>query len=98
MALRLIDDDGLREKGIRYSAAHRARLIKEGKFPKPVSRVGKSNAWVEAEIDEFIAGLIADRDRVQKEISERNQRAAAVSVAKRKATRATPSSIGIEAA
>ena len=59
---RLIDEGGLREKGVTYSRMHRHRLIKAGRFPRPVKGAGKSNAWIEAEIDAYIAGLIAERD------------------------------------
>jgi predicted DNA-binding transcriptional regulator AlpA len=59
---RLIDEDELRKKGIKYSRSQRARLTREGKFPKPVRGAAKANAWVEAEIDAYIAALIRERD------------------------------------
>jgi prophage regulatory protein len=36
--------------------------IREGKFPRPVDLGPKSVAWVESEIDEWIAEHIARRD------------------------------------
>ena len=37
-------------------------LIRKGEFPQPVKR-GRSSLWVESEIDAWIAGLKAERDR-----------------------------------
>jgi prophage regulatory protein len=58
---RLIGEDELRTKGIKYSRSQRARLMRAGKFPKPVKGVAKANAWVESEIDALIAARIAER-------------------------------------
>ncbi|MEJ6011417.1 helix-turn-helix transcriptional regulator [Novosphingobium aquae] len=45
-----------------YSPAHIARLEADGRFPKRVvlgpSRVG----WLESEIDDWIASMVAKRD------------------------------------
>jgi prophage regulatory protein len=60
---RLISEDELRKKGIKYSRSQRARLTRAGKFPKPVKGVAKANAWVESEIDALIAARIAGRDQ-----------------------------------
>lgn len=60
--MRLLDDAGLRAKGIKFSRAHRHRLIRAGKFPKPVKLGLGTNGWVEAEIDQWIADRIAERD------------------------------------
>lgn len=60
--MRLLDYDGLLEKGINYSRVHLWRLVVAERFPRPVKGAGKGNAWLESEIDEFIAGLVADRD------------------------------------
>lgn len=61
---RLLDDSGLKAKGISYSAPHRWRLIKAGRFPRPV-KIGNGgrNVWVESEIDAYIEGKIAERDQ-----------------------------------
>ena len=45
---RLIGEEELRKKGIKYSRSQRARLTRAGKFPKPVKGVAKANAWVES--------------------------------------------------
>jgi prophage regulatory protein len=56
-------EDLKRKKGIPYARAHIWRLEREGKFPKHL-RLGKGgrNAWVEDEIDAYVAKLIAERD------------------------------------
>ena len=58
---RLLDYQGLAAKGIKYSRAHIWRLIKAGKFPKPV-KIGDRNTWLESEIDDLIEKLLAKRD------------------------------------
>ncbi len=42
------------------------QLVKEGGFPKPVQLVkgGKSVAWIESEVQEWVESRIADRDEV----------------------------------
>ena len=57
----LLNDEGLRQRGITYSLAHRWRLIQAGKFPKPV----KLDAWLEAEIESWINERIAPRNSGQ---------------------------------
>lgn len=45
-----------------YSRAHLDRLEAEGRFPKRV-RLGRARvAWVEDEVDEWIAERVAERD------------------------------------
>jgi predicted DNA-binding transcriptional regulator AlpA len=41
---RLLDYEGLAGKGIKYSRAHIWRLIRAGRFPKPV-KIGDRNTW-----------------------------------------------------
>ena len=41
---------------------HRYRLIKAGKFPKPINIGGNTNVWVGAETDEYLKACIAKRD------------------------------------
>lgn len=38
------------------------RRAKEGTFPKPVRLGGNSSAWIESEIDGWLAARIAERD------------------------------------
>jgi prophage regulatory protein len=59
--MRLLDRQGLKEKGIDYCSTQIWRLIGAGKFPKPV-KIGSKNVWVEAEIDALIKLRIAERD------------------------------------
>jgi prophage regulatory protein len=59
--MRLINREGLKLKGIDYSASHLWRLINAGKFPRPV-KIGSRNAWPEEEIDQLIKDRIAARD------------------------------------
>ena len=59
--MRLIDHKDLKAKGIKSSKTKIWRQVKNGLFPKPV-KIGDRNAWVEAEVDAYIKGLIAVRD------------------------------------
>jgi predicted DNA-binding transcriptional regulator AlpA len=62
--VRLMDARALKEeRGIDYSDTHRDRLIKAGKFPKPVKfGPGSKLHWIESEIDEWLAAKIAQRE------------------------------------
>lgn len=62
MAPRLIDYEGLRAKGITLSRVQLWRNERDGKFPKRVRMSAARHAWVESEIDDFIAARIAARD------------------------------------
>ena len=62
--MKLIDEAGLRAKGIGFSRTHRWRLVRAGKFPQPVKfgdGPGCRNQWVEEEVDAFIAKRMAAR-------------------------------------
>jgi prophage regulatory protein len=49
-------------KGISYSKAHLFRLIRAGKFPKPI-RLGENRiAFPEHEIDAWVESKVAERD------------------------------------
>jgi prophage regulatory protein len=48
--------DNLHERGIRFSRQHLHRLIRQGKFPRPVKLSGSPNgrnAWDEETIDRW---------------------------------------------
>lgn len=61
--MKLLNYDDLKSKGFNYSRVHIWRLVKEGRFPKPVKLgAGSRNAWVEFEVDAHIARMIAQRD------------------------------------
>jgi prophage regulatory protein len=49
-------------KGIRYSKPHLYRLIKVGKFPKPIELGENCIAFVESEVDAWLEAKLADRD------------------------------------
>jgi prophage regulatory protein len=55
----IIDYDGLRERGIRYSRAHLWRLSTKGKFPKPIKLSPSRNAWLESDVDFWIESRVA---------------------------------------
>jgi prophage regulatory protein len=61
----LLNAADLKRKGITYTNVHLRQLEKEGRFPKRVkpsgSPIGRS-AWIEAEIDAYIAARVAERD------------------------------------
>ena len=61
-ALKFLSVEDLYAKGIGFSRQHRHRLIHDGKFPTPVKIGAATNAFVETEIDEWIAQKIAERD------------------------------------
>jgi prophage regulatory protein len=52
----------LKQKGIRFSRQWIAKLVARGKFPAPIKLGEQSVAFVEAEIDEWLAARIRERD------------------------------------
>jgi len=63
--MKLLNDDDLTERGVEpRSKAQRWRLIKAGKFPRPI-KIGTRNLWPEDEIDAFIKARIAERDNAE---------------------------------
>jgi len=71
MSLRVLDADGLEEKGIKFSRQHRQRLIRRGEFPRPIKIGINTNAWPEHEIDKYLESRIAARDAAPPTKSER---------------------------
>jgi prophage regulatory protein len=49
-------------KGINYSRDHLRRKVKAGEFPKPIPVSERRIAWIEAEIDDWLAARAAERD------------------------------------
>ena len=49
------------EKGIPFHPQHIRKLIRSGKFPRPV-HVGRLTAFDEADIDRYLESLKAERD------------------------------------
>ena len=58
----LIPYRDLKAKGVPYSKPHLWRLEKAGKFPKRVPIGPSRYGYVEREVDDYIAALIAARD------------------------------------
>jgi hypothetical protein len=59
------------KKGIPYCRVHIDRLVKEGKFPQPVPLSSHRKAWIEAEVDEWCAARVRERDeRLAKKAQE----------------------------
>jgi prophage regulatory protein len=58
-APKLLSLDGLRAKGINFHRTHLDRLIRAGKFPRPIKIGENRNAWIEDEVDAYI---LAKRD------------------------------------
>ena len=57
--MRLLDEHELTTKNIRpKSRVQRWRLIRAGKFPKPI-KIGTRSFWIESEVDAFEAARIA---------------------------------------
>lgn len=50
------------EKGIPHCRQHLHRLVRAGRFPKPVKIGIARNGWIEAELDEWLEKRIAERD------------------------------------
>lgn len=61
MSQQLIAYEGLSPKGIVYSKVQLWRLERTGKFPRRVKLSAMRVAWIESEIDEWIAARIAAR-------------------------------------
>ena len=61
--MRLLDYDGLRSKGIKWSKPHLWRKERAGEFPKRVPLALRSHGWDEEEIDGWIAARKAARER-----------------------------------
>lgn len=59
---RLIRYKDLKLKGIMWTRVHVDRLEKNSKFPKRVHLGPGTVAWVEGEIDAYVADKIAERD------------------------------------
>jgi prophage regulatory protein len=61
-APRLITYADLKPKGIALGKQRIWQLEQEGKFPKRVATSPRRHAWVESEIDDYLAAKIAKRD------------------------------------
>jgi len=59
--MKALDHDGLRAKGITQGPCQIWRMWKSGRFPRPI-KSGNRNAWLEDEIDQYLAERVAERD------------------------------------
>jgi prophage regulatory protein len=60
--MRMLSKHELEKKGIPFSRQHIHRLVKAGKFPRPVKIGENTNAWPEPEIEQYLKDRIAARD------------------------------------
>ena len=61
--MRVLSYPDLRDrKGIVWSRAHVYRMVRAGKFPAPLKLGEGTTAWLEAEIDRWLADHVAERD------------------------------------
>jgi prophage regulatory protein len=61
--MKLIDFKSLAiAKGINYSRDHLRRKCKAGEFPKPIAVSDHRIGWIEAEVDDWLAGKKRARD------------------------------------
>jgi prophage regulatory protein len=51
------------EKGVTYTRDHLRRLVKAGKFPRPIRLSESRIAWDEAEIDSWLKARAAEREK-----------------------------------
>jgi prophage regulatory protein len=63
--MRFLTYADLKDKGVDYSKEHLWRLIKAGRFPKPVKGLQAANCWPEPEVDEAIAERLAARETTE---------------------------------
>jgi prophage regulatory protein len=60
--MKVLDNEDLRRKGIKWSKPHLWRKERLGEFPRRVPLGERSHGWLECEIDEWIAKRAAERD------------------------------------
>jgi len=71
---KLLDADDLWACGIKFSRQHLFRLIKAGKFPRPIKLGGGGrNTWIADEIDAWIAARISERDGTEQQTLTRER-------------------------
>jgi predicted DNA-binding transcriptional regulator AlpA len=61
--MRLLNFAALQAKGHPFTRRHTERLVKEGKFPKPIHAGEHRIAWIESEVDAHYSELAARRDQ-----------------------------------
>jgi prophage regulatory protein len=66
--MRLLDYEGLRSKGVKWSKPHLWRKEKANEFPKRVPLGLRSHGWDEEEIDAWLDSRKAHRDSLSDRI------------------------------
>ena len=62
---KLLPYPSLKANGIPYSRVHLSRMVKAGQFPTPI-QIGEGRvAWLEAEVNEWIATKVAKRSEAK---------------------------------
>lgn len=59
--MRLLTFKDLNSRGIPYSRQWLDRLINDGKFPRPLKIGARRIAWIEAEIEQWLADRAQER-------------------------------------
>lgn len=71
--MRVLSYPDLRDrKGVVWSRAHVYRMIKAGKFPRPLKLGVGTTAWLEEDIDRWLARRVTERDNAR--LNERHKR------------------------
>jgi prophage regulatory protein len=65
MSKKLLSVADLKERGISYCRAQIYRKIKDGSFPRPIHLGENKIAWLESEIDQWIADLAKARSTME---------------------------------
>lgn len=60
--MKILDRQGLKEKGINWHRGHIDRQEKKGLFPRHIELGQNTIGWVESEIDQYLLDCIAARD------------------------------------
>jgi prophage regulatory protein len=60
--MRVLGYGELKQKGIRFSRQWIAKLVARGEFPAPIRLGEQSVAFVESEIDDWLARRVHERD------------------------------------
>jgi predicted DNA-binding transcriptional regulator AlpA len=59
----ILSHGDLKARGIRFSRQWIAKLVAAGKFPRPIQMGAATVGFIEAEVDEWIADRIRERDQ-----------------------------------
>lgn len=65
----LLNLAGIQARGIPFSRQHIHRLIRQGRFPKPVKLGYSTNAWLVSDIDRWIEERVAEREATATQVA-----------------------------